>query len=153
MQPTGRRTTVVAAVAIAAPPQSQVGALIARIDTNGLHTRAQTFAAADALAVQEAGYARAMNVKSATTPDAPTTPAGLDTYRGRLDGLLGQIHPALLVVEDEETAEKFVNATADQYLAELQVAVDVAPAHGQLVTAGGIPFPIIALTARAEAAA
>jgi hypothetical protein len=75
------------------------------------------------------------------------TPEAQAAFRTGLSSLLDQYKPPLLSVENEPTADIFYGGTADQYLTELRIAVDVARAHNVAITDGGIPGGTIALVA------
>ncbi|MBS0590535.1 MAG: hypothetical protein JSR65_07840 [Proteobacteria bacterium] len=62
----------------------------------------------------------------------------LAAYRASLSNVLDHFHPDVLAIENEEVDPSFYSGTADQYLAQLQVAIDVAHAHGVKVTNGGL---------------
>jgi hypothetical protein len=93
---------------------------------------------------EDAGMTLALTVRhrSATGGSQPTVPpiteAEMANYREVLADHLDRLHPELLMVENEELADKFFAGTPEQYLGELQSAAQVAHARGIPLTNGGI---------------
>jgi hypothetical protein len=79
------------------------------------------------------------------TGTTSTPPDDVNVYKANLSARLDEYRTPLLAVENEETANNFYAGTADQYLAQLRAAVEVAHAKQVKVTNGGIPFVITAL--------
>lgn len=75
----------------------------------------------------------------------PTSPDDLARYATQLATVLDQVRPVVLAVENEEVGSPFVSGTAEAYLAELRVSVDVAHAAGIPVVNGGITSATAAL--------
>ena len=79
------------------------------------------------------GEVQNMGVKTAVP-----FPTDMNSYRAKLSSLLDKYHPALLVVENEETNDRYHSGPASDYINELKMAISVAHAHGIKVTNGGI---------------
>lgn len=75
----------------------------------------------------------------------PASPEDLASYAMQLATVLDQVRPVVLAVENEEVGSPFVSGTAEAYLAELRVSVDVAHAAGVPVVNGGITSATAAL--------
>ncbi len=65
-------------------------------------------------------------------------PTDLASYRSKLNSLLDKYHPALLVVENEETNDEYHSGPPQDYINELKMAINVAHAHGIKVTNGAL---------------
>lgn len=76
----------------------------------------------------------------------PVTPEEFATFRQRLGSVLDTLRPlSVLEVENEENASNFWAGTMQEYLEELDAAIEVAHARGVKVTNGGITSDPVAL--------
>ena len=98
---------------------------------------AGTMSSADkASAYQQAGFAVLLNIRNAAIPAAAVK--DMEAFKRSVGTIIDTDHPDLIVIENEENNPRFYVGTADEYVAELQAAIDVAHAKGMKVADGGI---------------
>lgn len=83
------------------------------------------------------------NGNSVTAPIR--TDAELATYRMQLGALLDRYRPKLLMIENEELDDNYFSGTPEEYLRQLNTAIEVAHTHGVEVTDGGITTRALSL--------
>lgn len=85
------------------------------------------------------GFKVVLNVcwKKITNGPVPF-PTDLDAYKKILSALLDTYKPEVLVIENEELNNAYHSGTVNDYLNELNVAIEVAHSKGVKVTNGGI---------------
>ncbi len=78
---------------------------------------------------------------------ATTPPGDLNAYRTAIQSAAAKWQPLLLVIENEENSRIFYAGTAQQYLAQLKIACDVAHAASVPCADGGLTSrAVVALT-------
>lgn len=91
-------------------------------------------------AAKNAGFKLVLTIRN--TPPGPRAPANppenLSRYKSFVSQALDRYQPYLLVVENEPNSQLFYTGNADQYLAELKVACEVAHSKGYKCTDGGM---------------
>jgi hypothetical protein len=97
-------------------------------------------------AAMKAGLKLVLTVRNTSGPGTPSSPpADVEAYRKTLGEILDRCTPALLVVENEEnSAALFYEGSADEYLAQLKVACEVAHSKGVKCTNGGLVSSLVA---------
>ncbi|HQR04776.1 MAG: hypothetical protein JSR19_06270 [Proteobacteria bacterium] len=89
-------------------------------------------------ALRQAGLHLVLHVTTRERGAAAPPVTDLKAYGAELGQLLDQVRPDILAVENEEVAPNFFSGTADEYLAELRTAIEVAHERGIKVANGGI---------------
>lgn len=88
------------------------------------------------------GLILTVNSNSNTGENFPTD---LAAYKITLDSMLAKVKPEVISVENEELNENYHTGTVDQYLAELNTAIEVAHFRDIKVTNGGLTTTLLPL--------
>lgn len=78
--------------------------------------------------------------------DPQPFPTDMEKYKSTLNDILTEYTPEILVVENEEYNKSYHTGSMEQYLIELQAAIDVAHSKNIKVTNGGLVSRILTLT-------
>ncbi len=93
----------------------------------------------DCEAVAGAGLKYYLTIRNSPELKTAATPVtDLNAYKQQVAQAIEVFKPAIIAVENEENAPGFFSGTADQYLAELQAACEVAHQMHVLCTNGGL---------------
>lgn len=65
-------------------------------------------------------------------------PTDMVTYKSKLEKVLDKYHPEVAIIENEECTDQFHSGPIENYITELQTAVDVCTKRGIAVADGGI---------------
>lgn len=87
-----------------------------------------------------------LNINYVTASGAPVPfPTDLESYKQKLSSILTKYQPALVTIENEEDNKGYHSGTAEDYINELKVGIEVAHSKGLKVTNGGITSPMMVL--------
>lgn len=107
---------------------------------------------ADADAALNAGFRLILTVRNSGSSGSPVTPStppnDLTKYQRVLDEILQRYQPDVLVIEHEETSERFYTGTPSDYAKQLQAACEVAHRHGVRCANGGMASGLVAAMAQ-----
>ncbi|MEP6512522.1 MAG: hypothetical protein ABJA79_01540 [Parafilimonas sp.] len=96
--------------------------------------------------LQNAGYKIILNVAYLPQGAGPQPfPTNLEEYKRTLNDILSTYKPEVVVIENEEYNPTYHTGTAQQYINELKVAIEVAHSIGLKVTNGGLTARVMTM--------